>query len=133
MYDRRTYHDDGWTMSVIIGWDIGGAHLKAARGEDGRIVDVVQVPSPLRLGLDAVVDAFSAAKDRMRAADRHAVTMTGELADAFASRPEGVERLSDVAVRALAPAPVWLYAGRGGFIAPAAASRHVEDVASANW
>jgi len=36
-------------------------------------------------------------------------------------------------VRALAPAPVWLYAGRAGFIAPAAASRHVEDVASANW
>jgi probable H4MPT-linked C1 transfer pathway protein len=120
-------------MSVIIGWDIGGAHLKAARGEDGRIVDVVQLPSPLRLGLDAVAAAFSAAKARMGAADRHAVTMTGELADAFASRPEGVERLSDLAVRALAPTPVWLYAGRAGFISAEAAGRQAEDVASANW
>src|SRR5215471_6845445 len=120
-------------MSVIIGWDIGGAHLKAARSEDARIVDVVQLPSPLRLGLDAVAGAFSAAKARMGAADRHAVTMTGELADAFASRREGVERLSGLAVRALAPTPVWLYAGRAGFISPEAAGHQAEDVASANW
>ena len=36
-------------------------------------------------------------------------------------------------MRELAPAPLSLYAGRAGFIAPEAAARHVEDVASANW
>jgi (4-(4-[2-(gamma-L-glutamylamino)ethyl]phenoxymethyl)furan-2-yl)methanamine synthase len=120
-------------MSVTIGWDIGGAHLKAARAEDARIVDAVQLPSPLRLGLKAVTDAFAAAKAQLGAADRHVITMTAELADTFASRREGVECLSALAVRALAPAPLSLYAGRVGFISPEAAARHVEDVASANW
>jgi (4-(4-[2-(gamma-L-glutamylamino)ethyl]phenoxymethyl)furan-2-yl)methanamine synthase len=120
-------------MSVIVGWDIGGAHLKAARAENARIVDAVQLACPLRLGLEAVAGAFPQATARIGGADRHVVTMTGELADTFASRREGVERLSALAVRALAPAPVWLYAGRAGFISPAAAHRHVEDVASANW
>jgi probable H4MPT-linked C1 transfer pathway protein len=120
-------------MSVIVGWDIGGAHLKAARAEQARIVDAVQLPSPLRLGLGAVTEAFAAAKARMGAADRHVVTMTAELADTFASRREGIESLSALAVRELAPAPLSLYAGRAGFISPEAAARHVEDIASANW
>jgi len=120
-------------MSVIVGWDIGGAHLKAARAEHARIVDAVQLASPLRLGIEAVADAFAAAKARLGAADRHIVTMTAELADTFASRREGVESLSALAVRALAPAPLSLYAGRTGFISPQAAAHHVEDVASANW
>ncbi len=120
-------------MVVVIGWDIGGAHLKAAREEDGRIVDAAQFPSPLRLGLDALAQAFAEAKSRMGAADCHAVTMTGELADTFPSRSAGVTSLTAAAVAALSPAPVRLYAGRAGFIAPPTAVDHVEDVASANW
>jgi probable H4MPT-linked C1 transfer pathway protein len=120
-------------MRVIIGWDIGGVHLKAARAEDGRIVAALQFPSPLRHGLDALNAAFAEAKARMGAADHHVVTMTGELADTFAARAEGVDVLVRLAVRMLAPETVSLYAGRAGFIPPATASRHVEDVASANW
>ena len=37
---------------ALIGWDIGGAHLKAARWEEGRIVATTQVAAPLRLGLE---------------------------------------------------------------------------------
>lgn len=117
----------------VIGWDIGGAHLKAARAENGRVVDAVQLPAPLRLGVTALATVFAEARTRMGAADRHAVTMTGELADTFASRAEGVEALTAMAVRSLAPGPVWLYGGRAGFISPDAAGRHLEDIASANW
>jgi probable H4MPT-linked C1 transfer pathway protein len=120
-------------MRSVIGWDVGGAHLKAARAENGRIVDAIQLASPLRLGLDRLAQAFAEAKARMGVAELHAVTMTGELADTFSSRAEGVERLSALAVRELAPAEVALYAGRAGFIAPRDAPRHVEDIASANW
>jgi (4-(4-[2-(gamma-L-glutamylamino)ethyl]phenoxymethyl)furan-2-yl)methanamine synthase len=120
-------------MPSVIGWDVGGAHLKAARAEDGRIVDAVQVASPLRLGLERLAQSFADAKARIGAAPRHAVTMTGELADTFSSRSEGVEQLSALAVRALAPAAVSLYAGRAGFVQPQDARRHVEDIASANW
>jgi probable H4MPT-linked C1 transfer pathway protein len=120
-------------MSAIIGWDLGGAHLKAARAEAARIVDAVQLASPLRLGLEAVATAFAAAKARLGRADRHVLTMTGELADTFNSRAEGVARLSALAIAELAPAPLRLYAGRAGFVAAKAAARHAEDIASANW
>jgi (4-(4-[2-(gamma-L-glutamylamino)ethyl]phenoxymethyl)furan-2-yl)methanamine synthase len=121
------------TMTVIVGWDIGGVHLKAVRTEGGRIVEALQLPSPLRHGLDALNAAFAEATARMGTADRHVITMTGELADTFASRAEGVDQLVALAMRALAPASVALYAGRVGFVRPELASRHVEDIASANW
>lgn len=120
-------------MGVVIGWDIGGVHLKAARVADGRVVDAVQIASPLRLGFARLAEAFAEAKARLGAADMHAVTMTGELADRFASRAEGVAALTAAALRELAPAAVRLYAGRAGFRAPEAAAQHVTDIASANW
>jgi probable H4MPT-linked C1 transfer pathway protein len=119
------------SMGAIIGWDIGGVHLKAARAESGRIVDAVQVASPLRGGLERLIAAFAEAKARMGVADRHVVTMTGELADTFSSRAEGVARLAEMARLQLGA--VALYAGRRGFIAPGEAERHVMDIASANW
>src|SRR2546421_6496679 len=118
---------------AVVGWDIGGAHLKAARAENGRIVDAVQVASPLRLGVEALDRAFAQARQNLGPADRHICTMTGELADSFACRAEGVEQLTAAALRALAPEPIVLYAGRAGWIAPQAAPQHVEDIASANW
>jgi (4-(4-[2-(gamma-L-glutamylamino)ethyl]phenoxymethyl)furan-2-yl)methanamine synthase len=120
-------------MAAVIGWDVGGAHLKAARAEDGRLVAAVQVASPLRFGLDALADAFADAKPRMGAADRHVMTMTGELADTFVSRADGVGQLTAAAVRQLAPEPVLVYGGRAGFVTPQAAATLVADVASANW
>jgi (4-(4-[2-(gamma-L-glutamylamino)ethyl]phenoxymethyl)furan-2-yl)methanamine synthase len=59
--------------------------------------------------------------------------MTGELADTFASRAEGVGELTRAAVRMLAPEPVLVYGGRAGFLTPQAAANQVADVASANW
>jgi probable H4MPT-linked C1 transfer pathway protein len=120
-------------MTLVIGWDIGGAHLKAACAQDGRIVAALQVAAPLRLGLGALVQAFAEAKGRLGTGDRHAVTMTGELADTFASRAEGVSLLIATAVRELAGAPLVIYAGRAGFVAPDEARDHLDDIASANW
>src|SRR5215469_9311159 len=119
-------------MSVVIGWDIGGVHLKAARAEHGRIVDAVQVPSPLRFGLAKLADAFAQAKAAIGTAPRHAVTMTAELADTFTSRQEGVAQLAAIAAQQL-DGDVKLYAGRAGFVAPSEAVNHVPDIASANW
>jgi probable H4MPT-linked C1 transfer pathway protein len=118
-------------QQVVIGWDIGGAHLKAARAENGRIVAAVQVASPLRYGLERVGQAFAEAKVAIGEADVHAATMTGELADTFTSRSEGVALLAAAATRELGQ--VRLYAGRAGFIAADRAGQHVADIASANW
>ncbi len=120
-------------MGSVIGWDIGGVHLKAARAESGRIVKAVQLAAPLRGGTDLLAAAFAKARAELGAADRHVATMTGELADTFASRPEGVECLAALAARELAGAPLVIYAGPAGYVAPEAARRHAGLVASANW
>ena len=33
-------------MRASLGWDLGGANLKLARAEDGRVVSVAQIPCP---------------------------------------------------------------------------------------
>ncbi|HLH88483.1 MAG TPA: hydantoinase/oxoprolinase family protein [Xanthobacteraceae bacterium] len=120
-------------MVDIIGWDVGGVHLKAAHAHDGRIVRVVQLASPLRDGLERLIAAFGEAKTLVGRADHHVVTMTGELADTFASRAEGVESLAALAARELDDAPVLLYAGPAGVVRPPDARKHAVEIASANW
>jgi (4-(4-[2-(gamma-L-glutamylamino)ethyl]phenoxymethyl)furan-2-yl)methanamine synthase len=120
-------------MESIIGWDIGGAHLKAARLEGGRIVNVVQIASPLWQGLDELDRAFAQAKAMLGPATLNAATMTAELADAFPDRSEGVKRIGEIAADALASQPLAFYAGRSGFVAPAMVADKLIDIASANW
>ncbi len=117
---------------AVIGWDIGGAHLKAARIEAGRVARVVQVPCKLWTGLDQLDRAFAAILAEFGPAARHAVTMTGELTDLFASRSEGVAALVLRAGQHLG-ADVAIYAGRAGFVAADAGGVDPLDIASANW
>jgi probable H4MPT-linked C1 transfer pathway protein len=122
---------------TVIGWDIGGVHLKAARAESGRIVRAVQLAAPLRGGVDLLAAAFAKAKSEITSgpggAERHVATMTGELADTFTSRADGVDCLARLAAHALDGAPLAFYAGPAGYVAPEAAARHAAVVASANW
>lgn len=120
-------------MEAVIGWDVGGAHLKGARVAGGRVVDVVQLPCPLWLGLDRLAAALDAAMGRLGPAALHAATMTGELADIFASRAEGVAAIAAALARTAAPATLLLYGGRAGFVGSGAAAARAEDIASANW
>ena len=120
-------------MSTVIGWDIGGAHLKAARVRRGRVEAAAQAPTPLWLGLDSLKEAFDALGVQLGRGDRHVITMTGELCDVFPSRREGVAGLAAIAADRLAPAPLSLYAGRAGFVELGEAASHAADIASANW
>jgi len=125
--------------SVVIGWDIGGAHVKACLLVDGSARDAAQWPCRLWQGQDQLDHALAAARarwpDAMVAARRHAVTMTGEMVDLFANRRDGVLRLVEQLATGLGAA-LRLYAAnpRGGFwVAAADAARHWRAIASANW
>src|SRR5262245_66037871 len=79
----------------IIGWDVGGAHLKAARLTDtGKVEAVVQVRCPLWQGMEYLHQALTEAELQVGRASRNAVTMTGEMVDLFPNRSYGVSRLA---------------------------------------
>ncbi|MGB6175840.1 MAG: hydantoinase/oxoprolinase family protein [Methylocella sp.] len=120
-------------MQNIIGWDVGGAHLKAARAEHGIITQAVQIPCPLWLGLGELDRAFTGAEAAIGRAPLNVITMTGELCDAFATRDEGVARLAAIMVRLLRPRRALFYAGRAGFAGESEAAGHAVEIASANW
>jgi (4-(4-[2-(gamma-L-glutamylamino)ethyl]phenoxymethyl)furan-2-yl)methanamine synthase len=120
-------------VSVVIGWDIGGAHLKAARVSHGRVEATVQAATPLWLGLGSLEAAFDALRAQLGPAGHHVITMTGELCDAFPSRREGVAALASIAANRLAPAAPSLYGGRAGFVELNQAALYAADIASANW
>src|SRR5260370_31025061 len=67
----------------LLGWDIGGAHLKLALVEDARIAAALQLPCALWRGLDELRHAISAALADLPAADRHAVPLTRQLTALF--------------------------------------------------
>ena len=119
----------------VLGWDLGGAHLKAAHLDvQGRVLGVIQLPCPLWQGVhylqravDEVINQWSAVPVL------HAVTMTGELVDVFSTRKQGVRALIDVMEDRLWPASIELFAGPRGFIAPRASHNAEESIASCNW
>lgn len=118
--------------AVTIGWDVGGAHLKAALVERGRVRDVIQVPCTLWLGIAAVDAAVAAVRARWpQAPVRHAVTMTGEMVDLFADRREGVDALVRHLAHVLGP-DVRFFTEAGWLDADAAVAAWAR-VASANW
>jgi len=139
-----------------FGWDIGGAHVKACRMRGGRVLDVAQWPCALWQGLQALVKVLRAAHQRWAGLGnaRHAVTMTGEMVDAFAHREDGVQRIAAVMAEHLAPgapgahdespappagpstaaAPnLHFFAGDAGWCDAARVAQHWAAVASANW
>ena len=127
-------------MQRLIGWDIGGAHVKACLVEDGRVRDIAQWPCPLWQGLAQLETAIASARRRWPptadATTAHAVTMTGEMVDLFAHREAGVLQLADTLARALGHGLRFYAASAqpGRRLVPASAvAARWQDIASANW
>jgi (4-(4-[2-(gamma-L-glutamylamino)ethyl]phenoxymethyl)furan-2-yl)methanamine synthase len=117
----------------ILGWDIGGAHLKLAVVEDGVVVAARLLPCATWRGVAELRQAMMAALDGMPQAARHAVTMTGELADAFADRPTGVAAILDLLAECVPAERIAVYGVAGEYLSVAAARAQPDRVASANW
>ena len=120
----------------IMGWDIGGAHLKAVLLDaNGNVLHILQLPCPLWRGLheldSAIQNMLNAFK--IEAYDAlHAVTMTGELVDLFANRHEGVMAISSLSTKLLGKETLF-YAANSGFVPLEDVKRLTNDIASANW
>ncbi|MBU2568908.1 MAG: H4MPT-linked C1 transfer pathway protein [Gammaproteobacteria bacterium] len=120
----------------IIGWDIGGAHLKAALiNELGEALAIVQRPCALWQGIEQLQQAVQAVTAELpEGRYRHAITMTGELVDHFESREQGVQRIVEAMSVYFPGDSLWIYSGLSGFIrAGSVLPEHSESIASANW
>ncbi|ADJ27324.1 hydantoinase/oxoprolinase family protein [Nitrosococcus watsonii] len=120
---------------AISGWDIGGAHLKAALADSqGRIAACLQLPCPLWQGLEKLQQAFSQMQLELKNKDcLAAITMTGELADLFNDRDEGVIKILEYASQHFQNIPIYVFAGTQGFISLEQAAKYTEAIASANY
>ena len=127
----------------VIGWDIGGAHVKASWVEQGAtgpvLRDAAEWACPLWQGLPHLRTALAAAAERWPASRgaTHAITMTGEMVDLFENREAGVNALA-AELAATLEGPLRFYAGeaepgasRWCEAAEVAAQWHA--IASVNW
>ena len=124
------------TQHFKIGWDIGGAHVKAALiNPAGEIIAIFQEPCPLWKGLSHLQLAVNAIMTALpTAAYCHAMTMTGELVDLFADRDDGVRQILLTMKALLGNDRQFIFAGKDGLLAAEqVTSAHYLAIASANW
>ncbi len=120
-------------MSDVIGWDIGGAHVKAVQvDERGRALRVWHRMVPLWKGLDCFVETVRGIREEAGGHGlRHAVTMTGELADIFSTRSEGVRRIGECLARVLSGDALSYFSASAEFIEDPVRRSHL--IGSMNW
>jgi probable H4MPT-linked C1 transfer pathway protein len=118
----------------LIGWDVGGAHLKAALlDHDGVVQQVIQLVCPLWRGLDELEKAVGEVLSQIgHTSSLHAITMTGELVDLFESRSVGVVAIAQLMQEKL-QGEVQFYAGMKGFLPFEQVAENANLIASANW
>lgn len=123
--------------ATVVGWDVGGAHVKAALLRNGRLEAVRQWPCALWQGLhllDRVIDDALASWSLSGPGGQasHAVTMTGEMVDLFEHREDGVVRLARLLGQRLGP-DLRLFSSAGDWLDATVAQRRWPELASANW
>ncbi len=109
--------------------DVGGANLKSADGRGyaaSRPFALWRTPERLTAELVALI----AAGPRC---DRIAATMTGELADCFETKADGVRAIVDALVVAAGARAVAIYTTAGELLPPELAKEQALDVAASNW
>lgn len=112
---------------LVLGLDIGGANLKAADTTGwcaSQSFELWKRPQELSAALQKLVVGHEAALV--------AVTMTGELADGYASKREGVERILQSVDDAF-DVPVVVWQTSGEFVSPQVAAEFWQLTAAANW
>lgn len=119
----------------VIGWDVGGAHLKAVRIDALGKLAVTQVYCPLWRGLTVLSAAIDQVLTEFAVSAQghgHYVTMTGELADIFPNRAAGVRQIAELLSEKLSE-PMLFYAGYQDWLTLPELTEQTHRVASMNW
>ena len=124
-------------MSRIIGWDIGGANVKAARllFSDGRAESGRAVRRYFELWNNArgLRQLLKEIYGDLGPADAMALTMTGELCDAFDSKAEGVACIINAVKEAAHDIPLYAIDDNGRLVCPDGSKSDLLALAATNW
>ena len=114
---------------------MSGARTSRRRefGGDGRVEVALQVPCALWQGLDRLERALAEVLDAVGPVGAVAVTMTGELADLFADRADGVRQITACLTRILPDRPILFWTDRGELVGAERVAEQPLAAASANW
>jgi (4-(4-[2-(gamma-L-glutamylamino)ethyl]phenoxymethyl)furan-2-yl)methanamine synthase len=123
---------------AVIGWDIGGVNLKAVRLASGpglRSPQSLCHPFEVQHALSGLTSTVQALARQLAAtdADRHAITMTAELSQAFRCKREGIAWVLDAFEAAFGSHRLQVYSVEGEFVSPDEARRRPLSVAASNW
>ena len=112
-----------------LAFDIGGANLKVADGQGY----VASVAFPLWKEPARLPEKLRQAIDRAPPSDQLAVTMTGELADCFATKQEGVEFILRSVQAAAGVRGTQVYVNTGDLVRPELVFQNPLVAAATNW
>lgn len=131
---RKTGNKSNPNPSPWLGIDIGGANIKLAHcSSDGLPTWSASVPFPMWKLSDQIAATLAANINDSPEFHGIALTMTGELADCFHTRAEGVAKILEQVTR-LFPSPlVCVYCVDGKWRSPAQAAREPWLTAASNW
>ena len=120
---------------TVIGWDIGGVNIKAARVNGNAPLtarndpfEIQRTPASLPACLEGIATGLGAEKS-----DVHAITMTAELSQFFRTKRDGVAYVLDAVERAFPGARALAYTVDGRFLDLQAARKSPLEVAASNW
>ncbi len=112
-----------------IGLDIGGANLKLA----DCTAFARQIPFAMWRQPDQLHEALVQLISDTPEFDAIALTMTGEMADCFETREEGVCRILEQVTRVIPAGVIQVYAVDGQWLSVSKAARAPWQVAASNW
>jgi probable H4MPT-linked C1 transfer pathway protein len=123
--------------AAVLGWDIGGVNLKAARFPSASIPlpKVVCRPLEIQHALQSVATTLADVARELGGlpGDQHAVTMTAELSQAFRTKREGVRYVLDALEASFPSESLHVYTVSGEFVGSGYARQHPLSVAASNW
>jgi (4-(4-[2-(gamma-L-glutamylamino)ethyl]phenoxymethyl)furan-2-yl)methanamine synthase len=123
---------------AILGWDIGGVNLKAARlapPPGAASLQSLCHPFEIQHSLGSLASTLTSLARQLEgeASDRHAVTMTAELSQAFRTKREGISFVLDAFEAGFPSRSLHVYTVEGGFVSPREARLRPLSVAASNW
>lgn len=121
---------------AILGWDIGGVNLKAARlCSGGSSLQSLCHPFEVQHSLGSLASTLTSLAQQLhgKPSDRHAVTMTAELSQAFRTKRDGISFVLDAFEAGFPSRSLHVYTVDGGFVSPHDARLRPLSVAASNW